>query len=53
MGEAADVVGFDLDRVGAEIPQILHDLPGGSERLVASPIGIRATSGTRPWPPNM
>ena len=43
VGQAADVVVFDLDTIGAESPELVRDLPGDSERLVAAPTGIRAT----------
>jgi N-acyl-D-amino-acid deacylase len=43
VGQAADVCVFALDSVGAESPQLVRDLPGNSERLVAEPIGIRYT----------
>jgi N-acyl-D-aspartate/D-glutamate deacylase len=43
VGQAADVCVFDLERIGAESPELVRDLPGDSERLVAAPTGIRCT----------
>jgi N-acyl-D-aspartate/D-glutamate deacylase len=42
-GFAADLVIFDPDTVGPEMPDIAHDLPAGARRLVQRARGIAAT----------
>jgi N-acyl-D-amino-acid deacylase len=42
-GMAADLVVFDPDTVGAEMPQVVDDLPAGARRLVQRAHGIAAT----------
>ncbi len=42
-GMAADLVVFDPDTVGAEMPQVVDDLPAGARRLVQRARGIAAT----------
>ncbi len=42
-GAVADLVVFDPETIGPEIPRIHHDLPGGARRLVQKARGIRAT----------
>ena len=39
-GWHADLVVFDPDSVGSEPAALVHDLPGGGERLVAGSLGI-------------
>ncbi len=39
-GFVADLVVFDADRVGSEPAQLLHDMPGGAERLHATATGV-------------
>jgi N-acyl-D-aspartate/D-glutamate deacylase len=38
----ADLVVFDPETVGAYPARVVHDLPGGSKRLLADPIGVRS-----------
>jgi len=42
-GMAADLVVFDPDKIGAEMPQVVDDLPAGAQRLVQRARGIAAT----------
>jgi N-acyl-D-amino-acid deacylase len=42
-GMAADMVVFDPDTVGANMPVVLADLPAGAKRLKQTSIGILAT----------
>jgi N-acyl-D-aspartate/D-glutamate deacylase len=42
-GMAADLVVFDPDTVGPEMPEVVHDLPAGARRLVQRARGITAT----------
>jgi N-acyl-D-aspartate/D-glutamate deacylase len=42
-GFAADLVVFDPDAVGPEMPQVVNDLPAGARRLVQRARGISAT----------
>jgi len=42
-GMAADLVVFDPDTIGAEMPQVVDDLPAGAQRLVQRARGIAAT----------
>jgi N-acyl-D-aspartate/D-glutamate deacylase len=42
-GMAADVVVFDPDRIAAEMPEVVHDLPAGAKRLIQRCRGIAAT----------
>ena len=42
-GMAADVLVFDPETVGAEMPEVVHDLPAGARRLVQRARGIAAT----------
>lgn len=44
-GCAADIVVFDYDTIGSSTSKVfsLHDLPGGSRRLVTEPQGIKYT----------
>jgi N-acyl-D-amino-acid deacylase len=42
-GMAADLVVFDPDTVGPEMPEVVHDLPAGARRLVQRARGIAAT----------
>lgn len=42
-GMAADLVVFDPDTVGAQMPEIVDDLPAGARRLVQHSRGISAT----------
>jgi N-acyl-D-aspartate/D-glutamate deacylase len=39
-GMAADLVVFDPDTVGSEPARLVHDLPGGSPRLIADAVGV-------------
>jgi len=39
-GFHADVVVVDPETVGSELAELVHDLPGGSARLTADPIGV-------------
>jgi N-acyl-D-aspartate/D-glutamate deacylase len=40
VGHHGDLVVFDPATVGAGPPTLVHDLPGGSVRMVADPIGV-------------
>ena len=40
---AADLVIFDPDTVGAELPEVVHDLPSGAKRLKQTAVGIKHT----------
>jgi N-acyl-D-aspartate/D-glutamate deacylase len=40
-GGYADVIVFDPSTVDSGPPKRVHDLPGGSLRLVAEPVGMR------------
>jgi N-acyl-D-aspartate/D-glutamate deacylase len=42
-GMAADLVVFDPDTVGPEMPQVVNDLPAGARRLVQRARGFAAT----------
>jgi N-acyl-D-aspartate/D-glutamate deacylase len=42
-GMAADLVVFDPDTIGAEMPEVVDDLPAGARRLVQRARGITAT----------
>ncbi len=42
-GYAADLVLFEEDRIGPQLPTVERDLPGGARRLVQKADGIRAT----------
>ncbi len=42
-GMAADLVVFDPDTIGPEVPEVVHDLPAGARRLVQRARGIAAT----------
>jgi N-acyl-D-amino-acid deacylase len=42
-GSAADIVVFDPERVGPDLPEADHDLPAGAVRLKQRAIGIKAT----------
>jgi N-acyl-D-amino-acid deacylase len=42
-GMAADLVVFDPDTVGPEMPEVAHDLPAGARRLVQRARGFAAT----------
>jgi len=42
-GMAADLLVFDPETVGAEMPEVVHDLPAGARRLVQRARGIAAT----------
>ncbi|HEV8456887.1 MAG TPA: amidohydrolase family protein [Methylomirabilota bacterium] len=42
-GLAADLMVFDPDTVGPEMPEVVNDLPGGAKRLVQRARGISAT----------
>jgi N-acyl-D-aspartate/D-glutamate deacylase len=42
-GMAADFVVFDPDTIAAEMPEVVHDLPGGAKRLVQRARGVAAT----------
>jgi N-acyl-D-aspartate/D-glutamate deacylase len=39
-GYAADIVCFDLEKVGPGTVRTVHDLPGGAARLDAHPTGV-------------
>jgi N-acyl-D-aspartate/D-glutamate deacylase len=39
-GMAADVVLFDIARLGLQRTELTHDLPGGAARLIQRPIGV-------------
>jgi N-acyl-D-aspartate/D-glutamate deacylase len=40
---AADLLVFDPDTIGAEMPEVVDDLPAGARRLVQRARGIAAT----------
>ena len=42
-GMAADLLVFDPETVGPEMPEVVHDLPAGARRLVQRARGIAAT----------
>jgi len=42
-GLAADLIVFDPDTVGPEMPEVAHDLPAGARRLVQRARGFAAT----------
>src|SRR5688572_18062041 len=42
-GMAADMVVFDPERIGAEMPEVVDDLPAGARRLVQRARGVAAT----------
>jgi N-acyl-D-amino-acid deacylase len=42
-GMAADLVVFDPDTIGAEMPEVVDDLPGGARRLIQRARGVAAT----------
>ncbi len=42
-GFAADLVVFDPDTVGAEMPEVVNDLPAGARRLIQRARGFSAT----------
>lgn len=42
-GMAADLVVFDPATVGAQMPEVVHDLPGGGKRLKQTAEGIKHT----------
>jgi N-acyl-D-amino-acid deacylase len=42
-GLVADINIFDPDRVGPEMPTVVHDLPGGARRLKQTAAGFLAT----------
>jgi N-acyl-D-aspartate/D-glutamate deacylase len=42
-GFAADLVVFDPDTIAPEMPEVAHDLPAGTRRLVQRARGIAAT----------
>jgi N-acyl-D-amino-acid deacylase len=42
-GMTADLVVFDPARIGAEMPEVVDDLPAGARRLVQRARGIAAT----------
>jgi N-acyl-D-amino-acid deacylase len=42
-GMVADIVVMDPDKVGAEMPTVVNDLPGGAKRLKQYSTGIKAT----------
>jgi len=41
-GLAADIVVFDAASVGAGVPERVHDLPGGADRMIVKAAGIDA-----------
>jgi N-acyl-D-aspartate/D-glutamate deacylase len=43
IGMAADINVFDPALVAPELPTVVHDLPGGSQRLMQRAVGFRAT----------
>lgn len=43
VGMAADVTVFDPNTIGARMPEVVHDLPAGAQRLKQTADGIRAT----------
>ncbi len=42
-GMVADIVVLDPDTVGAQMPEVVNDLPGGAKRLKQYSTGIKAT----------
>ncbi len=42
-GMAADVVVFDPETIGPDMPQVVHDLPAGATRLKQTATGIKNT----------
>jgi N-acyl-D-amino-acid deacylase len=42
-GMAADLIVFDPDTIGPEMPEVVYDLPAGARRLVQRARGIAAT----------
>jgi N-acyl-D-amino-acid deacylase len=42
-GAVADINVIDPDTVGPQLPQLVHDLPGGARRVVQDSTGIKAT----------
>jgi N-acyl-D-aspartate/D-glutamate deacylase len=42
-GLAADLVVFDPDTIGAEMPEVVDDLPAGARRLIQRARGVAAT----------
>ena len=42
-GMAADLLVFDPDTIGPEMPEVVNDLPAGARRLVQRARGIAAT----------
>ena len=42
-GYAADVLVFDPDSIGPQMPEVVHDLPAGARRLKQKADGIAAT----------
>ncbi|MGE4652123.1 MAG: amidohydrolase family protein, partial [Myxococcota bacterium] len=42
-GLVADLVVFDPERVGPQLPELVHDLPGGARRLLQRATGIAAS----------
>jgi N-acyl-D-aspartate/D-glutamate deacylase len=42
-GMAADLIVFDPDTVGVELPEVVHDLPAGARRLVQRARGFAAS----------
>jgi N-acyl-D-aspartate/D-glutamate deacylase len=42
-GKAADINVFDLATVSPDLPELVHDLPGGARRLRQTASGFRAT----------
>jgi N-acyl-D-amino-acid deacylase len=42
-GYVADLLVFDPDTIAPEMPEVVHDLPGGARRLVQRARGIAAT----------
>ena len=42
-GMAADMVIFDPDTIGPNMPEVVHDLPSGARRLKQTATGIKNT----------
>ncbi|HUF91682.1 MAG TPA: amidohydrolase family protein [Candidatus Limnocylindria bacterium] len=42
-GMAADLIVFDPDTVGVELPEVVHDLPAGARRLIQRAKGFAAS----------
>ena len=42
-GMAADLVIFDPETIGANMPEIVHDLPAGEKRIKQTASGIKNT----------